>query len=188
MMAADRERFWTEIDQQSANGRSQAAVKPAQRRPTLKPVLIQSVAEPEPARRPISAPEWSGVLDLINGARVQVEEQTNQLLEQAEAFRETIRELRQEAETTRQQLRMSEAQAREARAEAERQVSQVLAQAEDRTRAIQAQADAQIAQARSIAQAAEERAANAEDWLVRIEAAAITLSPMPEAGSISRIA
>lgn len=176
-MAAVGETFWAEVDKQVVGAGPHRADEPTSARSAPALVAVKGGAEPELVRTPFGTPEWSGVLDLINGARAQAEIQKELLLEQAETFRQTIRELSQEAEAIRQQVRVSEAQAGEAKAEAERQVAKVLAQAEARVRDIQAKADMQIAQARSATQRAEERAAVAEGWLKRIEEAAKTLAP-----------
>lgn len=183
-MAVDRDRFWTEIDNQTVNGASRRVEAPTPLVTPSAPIPMRSAVVREPVTMPVAAQEWAGVLDIINGAKEHAEAQKDQLLEQAETFRQTIQELRREAETIRQQVRVSEAQAQEAKAEAERQVSQTLAQAEERVRAIQAKADAQIAEARAFAQRAEERAVNAEGWLKRIEEAARTLAPTLETPSI----
>ena len=183
-MTAVRERFWAALDEQVSRGPD----KPTRPHILPAPILVRSVPEPEPLRMPAAAPEWSGVLDIINGARMHAEVQKDQLLEQEETFRGAIEDLRREAELIRLQVGMAEAEARAAKAEAERQVGEVRAQAEERVRDIQAKADLQIAQARSATQDAEERAANAEGWLKRIEEAARSLTPCLETTPIQRVA
>lgn len=107
---------------------------------------------------------------------------------QAGQLQETIQELSKEAEAIREQVRVSEAQAQEAKAEAERRVTAAMAQAEARVRDVQLRADAQIAQAHGETRRAEERAAVAESWLVRIEAAAKTLAPPARARPVRHVA
>ena len=179
-MTAVRERFWAAVDQQAFSDGSDRTEKPTKPHIVTTSVSVRAVPEPEPVRLPVAAPEWSGVLDIINGARAHAEAQKDQLLEQTETFRGAIEDLRREAEVIRLQVGKAEAEARAAKAEAERQVSEVRAQAEERVRDIQAKADLQIAQARSATQIAEERAANAEGWLKRIEEAARSLNPSLE--------
>lgn len=185
-MAGVGKTFWAEVDKQSAGEGAAAAIWSSSAGVSPTPAVVGT--DPKPVRMPVAAPEWSGVLDIINGTRAQAEIQKDLLLEQAEAFRETIRELSQEAEAIRQQVRVSEVQAREAKAEAERQVSQIFMQAEDRVRDIQAKADMQVAQARSAALRAEARAAVAEGWLKRIEDAAKSLGPAPAVQSTRQAA
>ncbi|GJD93149.1 hypothetical protein OCOJLMKI_0339 [Methylobacterium iners] len=180
-MAAVAEKFWAELERQTAAEamRRTERLSPPKRMPMPEPDDAANAPEPDQpsVRLPVATQEWSGVLDIINGARAQSEVQKELLRAQAEQLQETIQELSEEAEAIRQQVRVSEAQARGAKAEAERQVAEVMAQAEARMREIQARADAQVAQARSETRQAEERAAAAESWLVRIEAAAKTLAP-----------
>lgn len=186
-MTPVRERFWAAMDEQIAGDVARTAERPAS--PRRPPAPIRGSAAIEPHNRlPIAAVEWSGVLDIINDARVHAEEQKEQLEGQAEAFRKTIQELRQEVETIQRQVCVSEANAREAKAEAEAQVGRIFAEAEDRVRIIQAKADDQIAQARDSALAAEKRAAAAEAWLQRIDDAARTLAATRQAASIHRAA
>jgi chromosome segregation ATPase len=158
--------------------------------PMPQPDEAANVAEAdEPSvRLPVADREWSGVLDIIDGARAQAELQKELLRAQAEHLQGTIQELEEEAEVIRQQVRASEAQAQEAKAQAKRQVQEILAQAENRVREIEQRADAQIAFARSAARRAEERAAAAESWLVRIEAAARTLAPSGAALPVRHVA
>ena len=180
-MAVVAEKFWAELDRQTAAEATRRTERPTlpKRMPMPEPDDAANAPEPDQpsVRLPIASQDWSGVLDIINGARAQSEVQKELLRVQAEQLQETIQELSEEAEAIRQQVRVSEAQAQDAKAEAERRVAEALAQAEARVREIQARADAQIALARSETRRAEERAAAAESWLVRIEAAARTLAP-----------
>ena len=187
-MTAVGDRFWAAVDKQVSGDGSHGTEKPSRPHLSSVPASLRGVPEPGSVRMPVAAPEWSGVLDIINGARVHAEAQKDQLLEQADTFQRAIDNLRREAELIRLQVGMAEAEARAAKAEAERQVSEVRAQAEERVRDIQAKADLQIAEARSATQIAEDRATNAEGWLKRIEEAARTLTPSLEAASIRRVA
>ena len=187
-MTAVGDRFWAAVDKQVSGDGSPGTEKPSRPHLLSVPASLRGVPEPESVRMPVAAPEWSGVLDIINGARVHAEAQKDQLLEQAETFQRAIDNLRREAELIRLQVGMAEAEARAAKAEAERQVSEVRAHAEERVRDIQAKADLQIAEARSATQSAEDRATNAEGWLKRIEEAARTLAPSLETASVRRVA
>ena len=187
-MAAVGERFWAAVDKQVSGDGSPGTEKMTRPHISSVPASPRGVPEPASVRMPVAAREWSGVLDIINGARVHAEAQKDHLLEQAETFRGAIEDLRREAELIRLQVGMAEAEARAAKAEAERQVSEARAQAEERVRDIQAKADLQVAEARSATRSAEERAANAEGWLRRIEEAATSLAPSLETTSIRRAA
>ena len=187
-MTAVGERFWATIDEQVPGDASHGTEPRTWSHITSMPDSLRGIPDPEPVRMPVAAPEWSGVLDIINGARVQAEAQKDQLQEQADTFRGAIEDLRKEAELIRLQVGMAEAQAKEAKAEAERRVRQLLAQAEERVRDIQAKADAQVAQARRSAQIAEERAVSAESWLIRIEQAARSLAPIVQKATVQRAA
>lgn len=187
-MAAVGERFWAAVDKQPSGDGSGGTETRTWPRIGSAPASLRGAAEPESVRMPVAAPEWSGVLDIIHGARAHAEAQKDQLLEQAETFRATIQDLRRDAELIRLQVGMADAQAQEAKADAERRVSQILAQAEERVRDLQAKADLQIAEARLLAQAAEERAANAEGWLNRIEDVARTLALSRETNLVRRAA
>lgn len=175
------EKFWTQLERQTAAEAKRRTERPSlpRRMPMPEPKEAANVAEADQPsdRLPVASREWSGVLDIIDGARAQAELQKELLRAQAEHLQETIKEMSQEAEVIRQQVRASEAQAQEAEAEAKRQVAEILAQAEARVREVELRADAQIAFARSRTQQAEERAVAAESWLARIEAAARTLAP-----------
>lgn len=193
-MTAVGEGFWAGLDKQVADAalRGEAILRGTEK-PTLlhvspAPALVRTGADPEPVRMPVAAPEWSGVLDIINGARQHAEAQRDQLLEQAETFDQAVREMQEEAEVIRQQVIVLEAQVQDAKAELQRQVSEIRAQAEERVREIQAKADSEIARALSATQRAEARATLAEDWLKRIEEAAMSLVPRSEATSIRRAA
>jgi hypothetical protein len=193
-MAGVDEGFWAGLDKQVAGAvvRGEVVLRGTEKltRPSVlpAPALVRDTPEPKPVQMPVAAPEWSGVLDIINGARVHAEAQREQLAEQAEAFERAIQEMREDAEAVRQQVRVLEAQHQEGKAELERQVRESRAQAEERMRDIQAKADAQIALARSATQNAEDRAARAEGWLKCIAEASKTLVPSLEATSIRRAA
>ena len=122
-MTAVGERFWAALDKQASSDSSRETEKPTQPHISPVPASLRGDPEPEPVRMPVAAPEWSGVLDIINGARVHAEAQKDQLLAQAETFRGAIADLRREAEVIREQVRVAEAQVAEAKAEAERQVA-----------------------------------------------------------------
>ena len=193
-MTAVADGFWSGLDKQVADAalRGEAILRGAEKpaRPYISPApaLVRNGPDPEPVRMPVAAPEWSGVLDIINGARQHAEAQRDQLLEQAETFDRAVREMREDADAIRQRVGVLEAQVQEAKAELERQVREIRAQAEERVRDIQAKADVEIAQARSATQSAEERAAFAESWLKRIEEAAASLVPSTERAPIRRAA
>jgi vacuolar-type H+-ATPase subunit I/STV1 len=186
------ERFWAQLEKQTAAEAMRRTERPALPSRMLMPepddaANVAGPDQPSP-RLPVASQDWSGVLDIINGARAQAEVQKELLRVQAEQLQDTIQELSEEAEAIRQQVRVSEAQAQEAKAEAERRVAEVMTQAEARVRDIQLRADAQIALARKETLRAEERAAVAESWLARIEAAARTLVPPLVALPVRRIA
>jgi chromosome segregation ATPase len=182
------EGFWAGLDKQIADAVVHEVEKSTP--PSILPVpaLVSDDPEPEPAQVPAAVPEWSGILDTINEARVHAEAQRDQLLEQAETFRQTIQEMSEDAEAIRQQICVSEARVEEAKAALERQVAEIQVQAEERVRTIQAKADVQIAQACSSAQTAEERASTAESWLKRLEEATRSLTPRLEVIPIRRAA
>ena len=193
-MTAIDEGFWAGLDKQVAGAASRGEAvlhgtkKPAGFPEFPVPALVRHTLEPEPVQMPVATPEWSGVLDIINDARVHAEAQRDQLMVQAETFEQAIQDMRADAESVRQQVRVLEAHHQDAKAALERQVREARAQAEERVRAVQAEADAQIARARSATQSAEERAARAEEWLARIDEAARTLSSTREATPIRRAA
>ena len=193
-MTAVAEGFWAGLDKQVADAAlyGEAVLRGADKltRPHISPAptLVGSGPKAEPVRMPVAAPEWSGVLDIINGARQYAEAQRDQLLEQAETFDQAVREMREDAEVIRQQVRVLEVQVQEAKAELERRVREIQMQSEERVQDILAKADTEIAQARSEAQSAEARAAVAEDWLKRIEEAAASLVPSIESAPLRRAA
>jgi len=193
-MTAVGEGFWAGLDKQVADAalRGSVALHGAEKltRPHISSAaaLVRQGPELEPVRMPVAAPEWSGVLDIINGARQHAEAQRDQLLEQAETFDQAVREMHEDAEAIRQQVRVLEGQVQEAKAELERQVAEIQMQSEARVQDILIKANSEIAQARSEAQSAEARAAVAEDWLKRIEEAAASLVPRVETTSVRRAA
>lgn len=193
-MTAVDEAFWAGFNKQIAdavlreNTVSCGTEKPMRPHLVSAPALVRDRSEPEAVRMPVAAPEWSGVLNIINEARLHAEAQKDQLQEQAAAFDQVIQEMREEAAAVRQQMRMLEAKMQETKAEAERQSAEIRAQAEGQMRQLQAKVYVEITEARSATRTAEERAYSAEDWLKRIEEAAKSLALSIGTSAIRRAA
>jgi chromosome segregation ATPase len=187
-MTAVGKGFWAGLDKQVAEAAVRETVKPSQPQVLSAPALVREQPEAEPMHLPVAASKWSGVLDIINNARMQAEAQRDELKKKEEAFEQSILEMRGETEALRQQIQVLEAWTQKTKAETDRQVREIQVQAEQRVRDVQAKADSEIAQARSAAQSSEKRAAAAEGWLTRIEEAATNLVPNSAIIAIRRAA
>lgn len=189
-MLALAEGFWEGLDKQLAASASHGLPVVGEVEASSKselapaPALVPETIELATVRLPIASAKWSGVLDIINEARLQAETQRDELRKQAETFNLAIKEMRDNADVVWRQVRVLEAQLQESKAASERQLKAAVTKAEDQARSMQAKADEQIAIARQAALKATERAEVAEGWLERISQGARTLVSNREISAI----
>lgn len=182
-MLALAEGFWEGLDKTVADAASHGSTvlrgteNLSRSDAAPRPAVVSDSIEPEAVRLPVASAKWSGVLDIINQARLQAEVQRDELRKQAETFNIAMKEMRDNADIVWQQVRVLERQLQEARAASKLEVKEATLKAEEHMRSMQAKAEAQIAIARQAEKSATERAAFAESWLDRISQGVRTLVP-----------